>query len=169
MSINITIAWEEQDRACMDRLSSSLDRFADALNRYTGAVSAPCQTEADPEEECGAVAPLNPDVIMPSYDSEPEAEPVVEHTTDADEIPCGPGPEEETEPVAEVPEAPEAPEDPPAKPIDLADFQAAVARYLAGGGDRAALKAHLEATYGVGQVRAVPEDKRAEVLKHIGA
>lgn len=157
MSINITVAWEEQDRACMDRLSESLDRFAQALNRYTDTIPVPCRAEAghckfdEVTEADEGVVPLNPDVIMPS----------------ADEVPCGPGPEESEDLPAEI--ITNANEAPPAKPIDLADFQAAVARYLANGGDRAALKAHLEANYGVGQVRAVPEDKRAEVLAHIGA
>ena len=152
MSNTITIELCHQDRDRLDRIIALLDAIPvpeNALTLGTAAkkehlcvcrnTAAADPAPAQPEEVAGAI---------PTSPAEPEEAP------DADEIPCGPGPEEN--------------EAPPAKPIDLADFQAAVARYLANGGDRAALKAHLETTYGVGQVRAVPEDKRAEVLKYIG-
>ena len=79
--------------------------------------------------------------------------------------PAAPAEVFEPEAPAAAPEAPKTEEKP--KPVDFEEFRGRVAKYLAGGGDKAALKAYLEEHYGTGQVSAVPEDKRAEVLAHI--
>ena len=99
-----------------------------------------------------------------------------ERWTDASEHPVGcdtthlepPAPQPEVDPTANPEPATTEPEAPKAKPIDFESFRGRVAKYLASGGDKAALRDYLTEKFGSGQVSAVPEDKRAEVLAHLG-
>ena len=138
-SIKVTVDLSPSTAALLSRLADGLE------NLVTGGpaiVANTCCDDAEPAPE--------------NYTNG------AEHPADAPTThlePTEPQPEPDPQPEAEAPKA---------KPIDFESFRGRVAKYLAGGGDKAALKEYLTEKFGSGQVSAVPEDKRAEVLEYLG-
>ena len=147
----ITIELCAEDRARLDAIITGLAQTNH--HNCAGCVQAAVTTAV-------AIA-KDPDNVDPAYTEEAprplDTNVVMEHPADASTA--------HLEPVAveaPVQEGPKA-----EKPIAFEKFQASVAAFISKGGDKSALKAYLTEKYGKGQVSAVPEDKRAEVLKHL--
>lgn len=137
-NINITIAFDKEDRKSLDALTSSITLLASVLGN------------AQPKE-------VQEQLIKQVTEATEEPKTLAPVEEPKTETPA---------PVEEAPVEPVAEETPEVKPVSLAEFQKAVTLAVAKGSEAKSAVKSIINKY-ASSVSAVPEDKRAEVMAEL--